>query len=300
MLTIPRSKGDAQMRKMSVLWLMFLFYASSIILAQDYSQLDPNPYDPKKEPDPDMFIASWKESMPRHTHGSLIERDIFTPCEGDPLRPVRRGAVLEFLKRFVHGTLNAHTTTAPTKLEGEQEIFYISSGKGTMKAGGKTADLYDGIGVLMPPGLEFTMTNTGDEPLTMYIMVEPVTAGAQTRKDMLVRDENVITPTSSNVHWTHIYKTLFSQRDGLTILSGMGPVWFDPMTMGQPHSHGEGVEEIWFVLKGDVNLLLGKNLRKITPGMAYKIPPDGLTPHSNINVTDEPLKLFWLMRVPPR
>ncbi|MCE5250780.1 cupin domain-containing protein, partial [bacterium] len=234
------------MKKTPVLLLMFVFFVSAIALAQDYSQLDPKPYDPKTEPDPDMFIASWKESMPRHTHGSLIERDILTPCTGDPLRPTKHGAVLQYLKRFVHGTLNAHTTTAATKLDGEQEIFYISSGKGVIKSGGKTADLYEGIGVLMPPGVEFTITNTGDDPLTMYIMVEPVTAGTATRKDMLVRDENIITPSSSNVHWTHIYKTLFSKNDGLTVISGMGPVWFDPMTMGQPHSHGEGVEEIWF------------------------------------------------------
>jgi mannose-6-phosphate isomerase-like protein (cupin superfamily) len=287
---------------------VLLFIAAAIVASPllinaqppDYGQLDPNPYDPSKEPDIDMYISSWKDSMPRHTHGSLIERDILTPCEGDPMKPARKGAVLTSIKRFTHGTLNTRTVTAPAKLAGEQEIFYIYGGKGTMTAGGKTADLYEGIGVLMPPGLEFTMKNTGDEPLVMYIVTESVPSGAETRKDMLVRDENVITPTSSNVHWSHIYKTLFGGKDGLTTLIGMGPVWFDPMTMGQPHSHAEGVEEIWFALEGDITILLGKQIRKLPAGSAYKIPPNGKTPHSTINNTDGVLKLFWFMRVPPR
>ena len=32
-----------------------------------------------------MFMASGKESMPRHIFGSLIERDIFTMSGGDPV-----------------------------------------------------------------------------------------------------------------------------------------------------------------------------------------------------------------------
>ena len=286
------------MKKAAVFLLGFLFLVSSLSSAQDYSQLDGKPYDPQKEPHIDMFMRSWKQSMPRHIFGSLIERDIFIESDGDPMRPKVKGAVLTSVKRLSHGTLNAHTTTAPSKLDGEQIVFYIYKGKGTITTGKKTADLYEGIGVLMPPGLEFTMTNTGDDPLTMYLIGEPVPQGFSTNKEMVVRDENVLTPASSNVHWTHIYKLLFGKEHGLATLAGMGPVWFDPMTMGQPHSHGEGVEEIWFALKGDIVILLGKQIRNLPPGTAYKIPPNGLTPHATINTTDEPLKLFWLMRVP--
>ncbi len=96
-----------------------------------YSQLDPKQYDPETEPDIDMFISSWKESMPRHSHGCLVERDIFTPCEGDPLRPTGRGAVLTDIKRFSHARLEEHSTTAPNTLTDEQAIFYIDSGRGS-------------------------------------------------------------------------------------------------------------------------------------------------------------------------
>ena len=157
------------LRVVSSLVFLLLFAVSQFVMAQapDYGMLDGNPYNPEKDPNPDLFISNWKESLPRHSHGSLVERDIFTTCKGDPLHPVRKGAVLTAIKRFSHASLEAHASTAPTTLHGEQEIFYIDSGKGTIKAGRKTAELHEGVGILMPPDIEFTMTNTGDEPLTI-------------------------------------------------------------------------------------------------------------------------------------
>ena len=87
---------------------------------------------------------------PRHTHGSLVERDIFTKCAGDPVYPAVKGAVLTDLKRFSHAALAVHASTTPAVLKDEQEIFYIDSGKGSIITKNKTADLYKGIGILMP------------------------------------------------------------------------------------------------------------------------------------------------------
>ena len=278
-----------------------LLFTATVAFAQapDYSQLDPKTYDPAVDPNIDMFISSWKESMPHHIFGSLIERKIFIPLKGNnPVKPTSRGAVLTDCSRMSHATLALGTSTAPSKLEGEQIVFYVYGGKGTIKAGKKSADLYDGIGILMPPGLEFIMKNTGEEPLTMFLIGEPVPEGTKTNNEMLVRDENVIEPASSTVHWCHIYKLLFGKEHGLKTLIGMGPVWFDPWTMGQPHSHGEGVEEIWFSLTDNVTILLGKQIRPFPTGTAYKIPPNGKTPHSTINNTDKQIKVFWFMKVP--
>ena len=289
------------MKKVLALCLVFTVIVSVFVSAQvQYGNLDGRNYNPKIDPNIDMFISHWKESMPHHTFGSLIERDIFTKCEGDPLRPVVRGAVLTDVKRFSHATLQAGASTTPSTLKDEQIIFYIDGGKGTITAGGKTAELYNGIGVLMPPGIKFTMTNTGDEPLTMYLITESIPEGFKPNKVMKVSDENVTPFQTSSVHWCHIHKKLFTKDDGLATLIGMGPVWFDPMTMGQPHSHGEGVEEIWFSLEGDISIFLGKQVRAFPPGAAYKIPPNGNTPHSTINISDEPVKVFWFMKVPEK
>jgi len=283
--------------KYAIIFLCALFIAVSPASAQapDYGQLDPKPYDPATEPDIDLFMGSWKETNPHHVYGSLIERDILTPCLGDPLKPVRRGAALTNLKAFTHGALPCDTSTVKTTLTGEQRIFYVHEGKGVIKTAKTTAEIFPGIGVLVPPNVEFTFTSTGDVPLGMYILTENLPDGFTPKKDIVVKNENILPFASSNVHWTHCYKSLMTRNDGLATLRGIGPVWFNPMTMGQPHSHPDGTEEIWFSLYGDITVLLGKQIRKFPAGMAYKVPPNGKTPHSNINDTDEMVKVFWLM-----
>lgn len=256
--------------------------------------LDGNPYTPGKDADIDLFICNWKESLPVKTHGSLVERDVFT--KGDPMNPPRKGAVLKYVNRFTHATLDANASTTPTTLKGEQEIFYITSGTGTIKAGKKTADLYEGICILMPANLEFTMTNTGKEPLTMYLVNEPIPAGFRPNKDMLVKDENTMPIESTNGHWCHIVKNFFETDAGLGTLERVLTVTFDPMTIGHPHSHGEGCEEVWCEVKGTSLAFIGKQIRTQPEGTAYMIPPDGKTPHANINTTDKQIKIFYFAR----
>ncbi len=256
--------------------------------------LDGTPYTPGKDPDIDLFIGTWTDSMPRQSHGSLIERDILT--KGDPLKPPRKGAVLKYVNRFVHASLEANASTIPTTLKGEQEIFYILSGKGTMKAGKKTADLYPGIAVLMPSGLEFVMTAAGSEPLTMYLINEPTPPGFRPNKDMLVKDENTTPVSSTDGHWIHIVKSLFYTADGLGTLESVITVAFDPMTIGHPHSHVEGVEEVWTAIEGTSIAFIGKQIRMQSPGTGYMIPPNGNTPHANINTSDRQVKMLYFAR----
>jgi mannose-6-phosphate isomerase-like protein (cupin superfamily) len=265
----------------------------------DYTQLDPRPYVPGKDPDPDMFMGHWKESSPRHTFGTLIERDLLTRLDGDSLHPRSRGAVLQFINRFTYGTLSEGYATVPSTLKGEQLVLFIDSGEGSITAGGKTARLVYGIGVLLPPNLEFTLKNTGVGALTLYIISEPVPPSFTPNKDMLLRNLNTM-PGGVSGHWSHIPKAIFMKKDGLATMTGVAPVWFDGMTMGQPHSHCPGSEEIWFSVRGNPYILLGKKLRQFPPGTAYKIPSDNMTPHSTINPGKEPVLTFWFMVVPEK
>ena len=237
----------------------------------------------------DMYICGWKESMPEHTHGSLVERDFFTV--GTPMNPPTRGAVLKYVNRFTRAALAAHGTTTPTTLSGEQEIFYILSGNGTITAGTETADLYSGICILMPPGIEFTIKNTADESLIMYLVSEPVPQGFEPVKGMVVKDEN--TTESSTGHWSGIVKGLFSKGDGLAILTSVLTCSFSPMTIFHPHVHFEGCEEVWTTMNDSIYVFLGKQLRLTPPGTSYLVPPDGNTPHANFNVSDKLIKMFY-------
>ncbi|MCE5249934.1 cupin domain-containing protein [bacterium] len=283
--------------KRYVLFMGFLFIVSSLVFAQNpesYSQLDPKPYDPKVDANIDLYMGNWKESMPFRTHGSLIERDVLT--RGDPMKPTRRGAVLKYVNRFTHATLDSRASTTPVTLTGEQEIFYIISGNGTVTAGKKTAELYSGVAVLMPANLEFTMKNTGDAPLTMYLVAEPCPEGFRPNKDMLVVDENTLPVSSSNAHWVGIVQQHFTAKDGLGTLESVLTCSFDPMTFFQPHSHDATTEEVWVTIDDDIHVLLGKQIRLQPPGTAYMIPPDGKTPHANFNVSDRIVKMFYFAR----
>jgi len=285
-------------KKVSVTCIAFLFLASSFVMAQKpapYSQLDPGPYDPETDADIDMYIGNWRESVSRYSHGTLIERDFLTKCDGDPLNPPRKGAVLKYINSFSYASLIPDASTQPTTLKGEQEIFYILSGRGIITAGRQKADLYNGIHLLMPANLTFTITNTGDEPLTMLLVNEPVPEGFRPNEEMLVRDENAV-PFLPPGHWSNIAKKLFLTEDGLGTLQSMYMVVIDPMTIAQPHSHVEGCEEAWVVIDGPNIAFLGKQLRKMEDGTAYLVPPDGATPHANLNTSDKPIKLLCFAR----
>ncbi|MFC1508279.1 hypothetical protein ACFL60_01160 [Candidatus Omnitrophota bacterium] len=275
--------------------LIFVFLLVMIAANPLYAQtLDGSPYTPGKDPNIDMFIGSWKESMPFHTHGSLIERNILT--KGDPINPPTKGAVLKYINRFTHATLNANASTKLTALKGEQEILYILSGKGIIKGSKITAELHSGISVLVPADCSFTMNCTGDEPLTMYLLNEPIPSGFRPNKDILVKNENTTPIGSTTGHWCHIVKGLFNTNDGLGTLENILTVAFDPMTIAHPHSHVDGCEEVWTAIRGESIAFLGKQIRMQPEGTGYMIPPDGNTPHANINTGTEQTKMFYFAR----
>lgn len=248
-----------------------------------------------------LYFGDWHNAAPRTVRGSLVERDILT--HGDGLHPTRAGAVLRFINSYVYATLGPNASTAPTRLDGQQEIYYVESGRGTVTSGGKTAELFQNVAVLMPANLEFTLRNTGDQPLGMYVINEPTPPGFRPNADMLVRDENKI-PISTVGRWSNITKQLFVTADGLATLQTVLTVTFDPLTLGkphpEPHEDTSDIEEVWTALYGNTLAMVGNQLRKQTPGMALYHPPDNLTPHTNINPSSEDqAKFLYFARYRP-
>ncbi|MHB9030889.1 MAG: cupin domain-containing protein [Candidatus Latescibacterota bacterium] len=177
-------------RKLLSLTPAMLFLLVSAAFAQ--VQLDPKPLDLVNDPDIDLYIGSWQNSIPFNTHGNLTERAILTSCPGDELKPARKGAVLTAATRFTRANLDPHVSTTPTTLKGEQEIYYIESGRGTLKTGKQSVELREGIFIIVPEGLEFTMANTGDEMLFLYLIAEPVPGGFKPKKEVVVKDEKAM------------------------------------------------------------------------------------------------------------
>jgi len=264
-------------------------------------------------PDPhkiDMFMCDWHESMPRQSHGGgLIERDILT--HGDPQTATTRCAVLAHTNYVSYATLAARGGVKPFKLQGQQEIMYVVSGKGTVTSAGQTSELFDGVGVLVPPDVEFSMKNTGDDDLNFYIINELVPAAFKPGTKVLVRDVNLEPVRGTTGHWVHIVKNIFTPADGLATLRQTITVTLDPMTIGEPHAHTAGSEEVWIQIKGKSLAFIGTQLRWQTPGVGYLAPPfaeetkqnvtAGLSfPHANINPGNEQVKFLYFQTSAPR
>jgi mannose-6-phosphate isomerase-like protein (cupin superfamily) len=247
----------------------------------------------------DLYFGDWHSATPRTVRGSLEERDIFT--RGDAADPPQKGAVLRYVTSYTHDTLAPQASTKPTRLDGRQEIYFVESGQGTVTAGGQTADLYRNIAVLMPANLEFTLKSTGDQPLVMYVISEPTPPGFRPNTAFLVRDENKLPVTSTTGLWCHIVKTLFVTADGLSTLQSVLTVTLDPLTIGKPHvvDHTD-IEEVWTAIYGTSLAFVSNSLRKQTPGMAFYHVPDNLTPHTNVNQSqDSQVKFLYFGRYHP-
>jgi mannose-6-phosphate isomerase-like protein (cupin superfamily) len=237
----------------------------------------------------DLYFGDWHNSSPRMTHGALETRDILT--RGDAKNPAKKGAVLRFINSYAYATLASHASTKAERLDGQQEIYFVESGEGTAHAGSQSVDLHRNVALLIPAGLNFNLENTGDQPMTMYVINEPTPPGFRPNSSMLARDESQLPISSSAGMWTHIVKTLFVSSDGLGTLEAVLTVTLDPLTLGKPHpAPGEDtdqIEEVWTALEGTSLALVGNQLRRQTPGMAYLHIPDNKTPHTNINGSED-------------
>jgi mannose-6-phosphate isomerase-like protein (cupin superfamily) len=298
-------------RAIAVITIVVLMVASGTVYAQQggktyteeqylrsLNMLDPRPFDPEMDPDIEMYFNSWRGSIPFNSHGMLIERFIMTHCE-DPLDPPRKGAVLKYSNRLSYALLDAGCVTAPTTLDGEQEIFYVISGEGVITGGGETQELSRGKLMLVPAGLEFVITNTGEVPMTFYLLSEPIPDGFRPNDTILVRDERSTFYRDKGMvraHWIHNGKNIFTIDDGLGTLTAVNIGTMNAMTVGHPHSHGEGIEEVWALIEGRNLEFLGRQIRWMEPGEAFMIPPTGYTPHSHVNTTDSLVKFLLIAR----
>ncbi len=287
-----------RLKQLCMVFAAFLLTGQAAV-AQDeypYRALDPKQYDPAVDPQYNMFIGNWQDSMPRLMHGSLVFRDILTGLNGDdPLRPQTKGAVLVYQDAISHVTLEPGSTAKSEKLDGIQQVFYVDEGEGTISSDGKTYDLRNGNVFVVTPHFDFTMTATGDKPLAMYALTEPLPDGYDAKRALEVGDR-FKNNMGMNVHWANIDRGIIG---GLANYGGMTLVTLDAMTIAQPHSHNEGIEECWIAVKGDIKLLLGKQLFDFPVGSVYKVPANGLTAHANINMTDEPVQLIHMMKSLP-
>ena len=147
---------------------------------------------------------------------------------------------------------------------------------------------------IITPGLDFRLTATGDQYMSFYVVSEKLPAGFAPRTTLEVVD-NRNRPQVTNA-WVNQERPLIAKSDGLSQYGAVTQVTMKAMTMSRPSSSGPGVEEIWIATEGDVDLLLGKELRKLPAGTAYRVPSTGITAHANINASTREARFLYMVK----
>lgn len=265
-------------------------------LVADYSRLDARPITPATEVDVDMYMGAWRDGFPGIRFGNLYNRDMLTELDGnDPMKPSRRGAVLSNAVTVSYGLLepksSAHNTAADAKEV--QHTFVVNSGTGTLTYGGKTAPLVKDMAFIVPPGADFKVT-AGSDYMTFYIVGEkagPARPGATTA---LVDHRRAETATRD---WTDKVRDVVVKADGLSQYASISRVDMPAsLAMSRSTSAMPGSEEIWIATDGDIDMLFGKRLRKLSAGTAYRVPPTGITPRGHLNASGKPASFLKIVK----
>jgi mannose-6-phosphate isomerase-like protein (cupin superfamily) len=241
--------------------------------------------------DINRFVGAASDSPVHLSQGLLLTHSMLKA--GDPYHPGAQGAVLEYRKDLSIATLLPRNRTPMVALA-EQLFFYIESGEGRLDDGKQYWDLRENMAVLIPPNLAHRIVNDSDKPLTMVMLTWA--PSAPPRADILVRDVNLLPWCEENVHWNNTSKCVFGAADGLFQSERMYLVMLQPWAASQPHSHGQGTEEIWTkVTAGTAVILLGSELREMHQNSAYLVPPTGATEHSNFNLSKD--RVDWYLYI---
>jgi mannose-6-phosphate isomerase-like protein (cupin superfamily) len=258
---------------------------------QDFARLDNSPIAPRTAPDVDMYMGNWHDAYPRIAHGNLYLRDMLTALQGaDALHPTRKGAVLTRADSVSYAMLEPGSTAHPVdgELKGLQETFVVASGSGVITSGTKRIELAKGMSFVITPGLDFRLTASGDHYMTFYVVTEKAADAAVGGELKMIDNRNAPVALKD---WHDGERQVITKADGLSQYAAISHVDQPAMTMARPYSAADGTEEIWIALS-DTDMLFGKQLRKVSAGTAYKIPPTGITAHANINLGAKPAEFL--------
>lgn len=235
-----------------------------------------------------MNKRHWMECPSTLTHGSIIQRVIFTKKDSE--NPCKDGAVMNHIDSFARGYLEAGVSSTPHINEGIQEMFFVAGGSGRLVAGADNLAIKDGDGILMPVGIEHTFINDGNEPLELLILVETVPPGFTPLTKPLIK--NYRDSPLSQGHWTHLVHGLIYKTEGFAVINNTIIVQIEAMQTADNHGHPDTMDEIWYMWKGTGVHVVSKEVCIQTPGTAVSVAPSD-PGHSLINHTTEPLQVFY-------
>ena len=180
------------------------------------------------------------------------------------------------------------------ELKGIQQTFVVNSGTGVITSGSKKVELAKDMSFIITPGLDFRLTATGDKYMSFYVVTEKIPQGFTPKTTLQVVDNRSKPQVTNN--WVNRERPLITKDDGLSQYGALTQVELNTMNMSRPYSADKGVEEIWIATDGDVDLLFGKELRRLPAGTAFRVPSTGITAHATINVSGKPAKFIYMVK----
>lgn len=260
--------------------------------------LEGPPSNMQTDVDIDRYIGDASQAPSRQWDNVLYTQNILSAGNSDPSVPGDPGAVLRYARSLDLATLPGWNI-GPLVRDPGQYILYVESGQGRLDDGTQYWPLRQGIAVLMPPNALHRFTNTGGDPLKMLIVTYGMD-GVTPRKDILVRDTNLMANTENDVHWSNMSKYIFEGPDGLFPTDKVLLVCMGPMTMAAPHSHSPGQQELWIKVSGGPAIMeVGSEIRHWKKNMALLVPPSGRTNHAAINLSNKIESWLYYSRLNP-
>ena len=262
----------------------------------DFAELDGTAFNPATDPDVDMFVGHWRDAVPRIMHGNLYFRDMLTSLQGEPDKPTRKGAVLTSADTVSYVQLEPGSTAhrVGEELKGVQQVFVVNSGAGSITSGGKTTQLSKGMSFIITPGLDFQLTATGPNYMTFYVVGEKIPAGTTPSPTLVVADHRSAPEVTAS--WVNKERPLITKTDGLVQYKAVTHAQTSPMSMSHPYSVAPGGEEIWIATDNDIDMLLGKQMRKLPAGTAFRVPSTGKSANAKLNFTNKPAEFIYMAK----
>jgi mannose-6-phosphate isomerase-like protein (cupin superfamily) len=163
-------------------------------------------------------------------------------------------------------TIEPGGASATVSYRGEEQIYFILEGRGTVVYAGQPADVRRHDFLYLKPGVAHGVANPSKEPLRLLVMGFRIPEGTRVAagdKLMLANAEEV-TPQKLDSHGPSVeFKLLMgtteSKRDRLAAASQMVSLFimdFAPGGTNIPHHH-EMAEEIYYILRGHGDMVAG-------------------------------------------
>ena len=173
---------------------------------------------------------------------------------------------LKSVARYGELTIEPGGASATVSYQGEEQIYFILEGRGTVVYAGQPADVRRHDFLYLKPGVAHGVANSSQEPLRLLVMGFRIPEGTRVAagdKLMLANAEEV-TPQKLDSHGPSVeFKLLMgtteSKRDRLAAASQMVSLFimdFAPGGTNIPHHH-EMAEEIYYILRGHGDMVAG-------------------------------------------